>query len=62
MAQSVKHLTLGFSSGHDLTVHEFEPRVGLCANSVKPAWDSLSSLSDPLLLALNLSLKVNTQE
>ena len=23
VAQSVKHLSLGFGSGHDLTVHEF---------------------------------------
>ena len=25
-----------FSSGHDLTVCEFEPRVGLCADSSEP--------------------------
>jgi len=32
VAQSVKHPTLGFGSGHDLT-HDrgIEPRVGLCA-------------------------------
>ena len=30
---SVKCLTLGFGSGHDLMVHEFELRVGLCADS-----------------------------
>ena len=48
MAQSVKHLTLGFSSGHDLIVHEFEPCISLCADSVEPAWDSLApSLSLP---------------
>ena len=29
VAQSVKRLTLDFGSGHNLTVHEFEPRVGL---------------------------------
>ena len=40
MAQSVKHLILDFSSGHDLTVHEFEPHI--CAVSTEPAWDSLS--------------------
>ena len=49
---SVKCLTLHFSSGHDLTVHEIEPRVGLCANSAEPAWDSLS-LSLSLLLSLS---------
>ena len=36
----VERLTLGFSSGHDLTAHE--PHVGLCADSVEPAWASLS--------------------
>ena len=47
-AQSAKRPTLGFVSGHDLTVRGFEPRVGLCADSVEPAWDSLSpSLSAP---------------
>ena len=25
-----------FSSGHDLTVREFKPRVGLCADSSEP--------------------------
>ena len=29
-AQSAEHPTLDFSSGHDLTVREFEPRVRLC--------------------------------
>ena len=49
MAQSVKHLTLDFSSGHACTVHGFKPCVELCADSVEPACDSLSpSLSLPL--------------
>ena len=57
MAQSVKRPTLGFGSGHDLTVREFDLRVGLCADSLEPAWDSLSlSLSAPPLLALSVSL------
>ena len=57
VAQSVKHLTLGFCSGHDLMVHEFKPRIGLCADSAEPAWDSLSpSLSLPLPCTLSLSL------
>ena len=57
MAQSVKHPTLGLSSGHDLTDHEFEPRVGLCTDSMEPAWDSASpSLCLPLSLSLSLSL------
>ena len=57
-AQSVKHLTIGFSSGHDLTVLEFKPHIGLCADSVEPAWDSLSPLSlCPSHLALSFSQK-----
>ena len=65
MAQSVKHQTLGFGSGHDLTGHEIEPQIGLSTDSaVEPAWDSLSllSLSPPSLayvLSLSLSLKIN---
>ena len=35
VGQSVKRLTLGFSSG--LTVQEFEPCAGLCAGKVEPA-------------------------
>ena len=50
MAQLVKPLTLGFSSGHGLTVRGPEPQVGFCADSAEPAWDSLS-----LSLFLSLS-------
>ena len=42
-AQSVKRLTLGFGSGHDLTAGEFEPHIGLCAVSPEAVWDYLSS-------------------
>ena len=35
-AQSGQHLTLDCGSGRDLTVHGFEPRVRLCANSSEP--------------------------
>ena len=48
-----------FSSGHDLTVCEFEPRVGLCADASKPGAASHSvspSVSAPPLLMLCLSL------
>ena len=67
MAQSVKHPTLDFGSGHDLMVHEFKPRVGFSAESTEPAWDSLSlSLAAPLplmcVLALCLSRCVNLKE
>ena len=59
MAQSVKGPTLDFGSGPDLAVCELEPRIGLCADSAKPAWDSLSlllSLCPPAPLGLSLSL------
>ena len=60
VAQSVERPTLDFGSGRDLTVCEFEPRVGLCADSVERAWDSLSvslclSVSLSLLLPCSLS-------
>ena len=55
MAQSVKRLTLGFGSGHDLAVCEFEPHTGLRTDSVETAWDSLC-LSAPPPLALSVSL------
>ena len=51
MAQSGKHLTLDFDSGHDLAVLELEPQMKLWADSA--AWDSLSPflpLSVPPLL------------
>ena len=58
VALSLRYLTLDFGSGHDLTVHEMEPQVGLCADGVEPAWDSLSvSLS----LSLSLSVKKKRQ-
>ena len=58
--QSVMHVTLDFGSGHDLYLCEIEPQVGLCADSRKPGWGSLSpSLSIPPLLVLSLSLKIN---
>ena len=47
MAQSVKRLTLDFSSGHDLTVRVFEPLMGLRADGEEPAWNSLSLPSPP---------------
>ena len=56
MVPSVEHPTPDFRSGHDLIVCEFEPHVGLCADSVEPVWDSLSlSLSLPLSASLSLS-------
>ena len=51
------------SSGHDLAVQEFEPRVGLCADSSEPgacfgSWVSLS-LFPLLTLCLFVSQKMN---
>ena len=55
VAQSVEGLTLDFGSGHDLIFCEIEPHMRLCADSLEPAWDSLSSsLSGP-----TLCLKIN---
>ena len=59
MAASVKRLTLDFSPGHDLVLRGFEPRVGLCGDSVEPAGDSLSPLSVPSLLVHMHSLPQN---
>ena len=57
MAQLVERPTLDFGPGHDLTVREFEPGVGLCADSSEPAWDPLSfPLPAPPRLMLSLSL------
>ena len=42
MAQSVKRPARDYDSGHDLTVHETEHPIGLCPNSVEPAWGSQS--------------------
>ena len=49
-----------FGSGHDLAVNGLEPHLRVCANSVEPALDSLSSSfpAPPLLEhSLFLSLK-----
>ena len=59
--QALKRLTLGFGSGHDLMVREFDPHIRLRAEGAEPAWDSFS-LSLPLshFLCFSLSLKINT--
>ena len=44
MAQSIKHPTLSFGSGHDLMVYEIEPCISLHADSREPAWDAFSLL------------------
>ena len=50
MAQSVKHLTLDFNSGHDLMVGETGPYIALCTDSL------LTSLFGILSLPLSLPL------
>ena len=60
---SVKYPTLDFSSGHDPMVREIEPHIRLCTDNTKPAWDSLSLSTPPLLacvhdLSLSLSLSL----
>ena len=53
-----------FSSGHDLTVGEFEPHLELCTDSTELAWDSLSpslSAPPPLGLIFSLSLPQNKE-
>ena len=54
MAQLVKHPTLDFDSGHDLTVHGFEPCIGLFIVSMETA-------SKPLSLSLSLKEELNKQ-
>ena len=56
VAPSVMRPTLDVSSDHDLPVCGIEPRVGLCADTAEPAWDSLSP---PAPSQHALSLKIN---
>ena len=48
-----------FGSGHDLTVCEFEPCVGLCADSSEPGACFGFCVSLSLSLSLSLSQKIN---
>ena len=54
-----------FGSGHDLTVHEFEPGIRLCADSSEPGacfgFCVSLSLSAPPLLMLCVSLSLNNK-
>ena len=56
MTHSVKRLALDFTSGHDLTLHEFEPCIRLLTGRAEPVWDSLSV---PPLLVFSLSLSLS---
>ena len=55
VAQSVKHQNLDFSSGHDLTIHGFEPHICQCGAFLGFSL-SLSLCPSP---ARSLSLKIN---
>ena len=61
VAQMVKHGTLDFSSGHDLTVRGFEPCVGLCADGSEPGacFGICVSLSLPLPHSCSVSLSLS---
>ena len=54
MAQSVKHPTLDFISGHDLRVLTSSPTSGSVLGE-EPAWDSLSPSSHPQPQACTLA-------
>ena len=62
VGQSIKHPTLDFGSGHDLTVGEMKPCVGFCTGSTEPTWDSLSSSfssSSLHVLSVSQNKKIN---
>ena len=61
MVQSVKLPTLDFGSGHDLMVCEFEPHIGLHADSVEPLQILSLPLSLPLPCSLCLSLSLKNK-
>ena len=59
MAQSVMHLTLDFSSGHDLKVHDIKPMSGSVLTALS-LLEILSPHSLPLsLLMCDLSLSLS---
>ena len=59
MAQSVKCPTLGFGSGHDLTVRGIKPRVRLLLSAHSLLGILFPFFSAPLLLMHALSLSQN---
>ena len=57
---SVSEVLVDFSSSHDLMICEIEPCIGLCTDSIEPAWDSLCpSPACPCSLSLSLSLSLS---
>ena len=65
VTQLVKHLALDFCSSHDLSVREFEPRAGLCADSSEPGacfrFCAFLSLHPYPVHALSLSLSLKNK-
>ena len=59
VAQWVTCMTLGLRSGHDPMVCGIQPSVRLCADSGKPAWDSLSLPLCPSPRSVSVSLCVS---
>ena len=65
VAQSVKCLTLDFSSVMISRFIEFEPHVGLRAENAKTAWDSLSPslcLCPTPVRVVSRSLRINLKK
>ena len=58
VAQWVKHPTLDFGLGHDLTVYGFEPQVGLCTDACL-GFSLLLSAPPQLVLARFLALSLS---
>ena len=57
MARSVEHPIPDLGSGRDLAVCGIRSRVGLCTDSMEPAWDSLFPRSLPFPLSQRNVLK-----
>ena len=58
VAQSVKHPTVSFGSGHELTVHGYQAPHGI--HTLEPAWDSFSpslTASPPVIVSFSLTTK-----
>ena len=55
----VKHPTLDFSPGRDLTAQGIEPHIRFYADSLETAWDSLFPSLSLLSPACSLSLSQN---
>ena len=61
VAQLDKRLTLGFSLGHGVTVHGFQPHIRLCADHLSLLGILSPSLSAPPLLWFSLKNKQEQQ-